>query len=169
MHKAAAGESREERVRQSKLAGIQKEDSSISYNSKNNTSVKPGSVYDYSSYLPIGNAVQKLTNWKNQGATICYLTSRRTKQEITTVSNMLKRFNFPDSQNLSFRQQGEDYKDVAERQRPDVLVEDDCESIGDEKEMVYPHIKPEFKKKIKLVVVKEFAGIDNLPDNPEKL
>jgi hypothetical protein len=43
------------------------------------------------------------------------------------------------------------------------LIEDDCESIGGEKEMVYPYIKKELKSKIKSVIIKEFEGIDNLP------
>lgn len=165
MPKVAEGVSREERVKQSNLAGIQREESSMQYNSETDVLVEPGSVYDYSSYIPNSNAVQKLTNWKNQGATIFYLTSRRTKQEIDGVSNVLERFNFPDKQNLLFRQQGEDYKDVAERIMPDILIEDDCESIGGEKEMTHPHIKPELKSKIKSIVVKEFAGIDDLPDS----
>ena len=48
---------------------------------------------------------------------------------------------------------------------PDVLVEDDCESIGGEVEMTYPHIRPELKPRIKSVVVREFGGIDHLPDD----
>lgn len=35
--------------------------------------------------------------------------------------------------------------------------------------MVYPHIKPELQQKIKSVVVKEFEGVDHLPDRLEKL
>lgn len=147
MHKVAVGVSREERVRQSKT----------------------GSVYDYSSYIPNGNAVQKLTNWKNQGATVYYLTSSRIKPEIKTIKSVLKKYNFPDSDNLHFRQQGEDYKDVAEKIMPDVLIEDDCESIGGEKEMVYPHIKPQVKEKMKSIIVKEFAGIDDLPNSLDAL
>jgi hypothetical protein len=63
----------------------------------------------------------------------------------------------------------EQYHDVAERVLPDVLIEDDCESIGGEKEMTYPHIKPELKAKIKSIVVKEFGGIDHLPDDTSAL
>ena len=48
---------------------------------------------------------------------------------------------------------------------PDVLIEDDCESIGGEKEMGYPHIKPELKRKMKSIVIKEFGGIDHLSDS----
>jgi hypothetical protein len=48
---------------------------------------------------------------------------------------------------------------------PDVFVEDDCESIGGDVQMTYPHIRPEVKAKIKAVVVPEAAGIDHLPDD----
>ena len=44
-----------------------------------------------------------------------------------------------------------------------MLIEDDCESIFGEIEMTYSYIRPEIKKKIKFVVVKEFVGIDHLP------
>jgi hypothetical protein len=129
----------------------------------------PNSVDDYSNYIPVGNAARKLTNWKNQGMTICYLSSRRIKPEIEAIKSVLIKYNFPDSDNLYFRQQGEEYKDVAEKIMPDILIEDDCESIGGEVEMTYPHIKPELKEKIKSVVIKEFSGIDSLPDNVNDL
>ncbi|MBI2543155.1 MAG: hypothetical protein HYW24_03145 [Candidatus Aenigmarchaeota archaeon] len=169
MHKAAEGHTREERVEQSRLGGIQREEASLAYNSKDDVPVEYGSVHDYSNYIPIGNAVKKLTGWSNQGAEIHYLTSRRVRKEIEAIKSLLQKHNFPDFENLHFRQQGENYKDVAERIIPDVLIEDDCESIGGGKEMVYPHIKPELKNKIKSVVVKEFGGIDDLPENLSEL
>ena len=54
-------------------------------------------------------------------------------------------------------------KDVAESIKPDILLEDDCESIGGQAEMVYPHIQPELQQGIASIVVKEFEGIDDLP------
>ena len=60
---------------------------------------------------------------------------------------------------------GKRYHDVAESVLPDLLIEDDCESIGGEREMAYPHLRPEFKAKIKSIAVKEFGGIDHLPDD----
>ena len=81
---------------------------------------------------------------------------------------VLKKYGFPDGQ-VFFRGSGEEYKDIAERIMPDILIEDDCESIGGEKEMVYPHIKPDLKSKIKSIVVKEFGGIDHLPDKVSAL
>jgi len=68
-----------------------------------------------------------------------------------------------------FRKEGEKYKDVAEKLMPDVLIEDNCESIGGEPEMTYPHINEDLKKKIKSIIVKEFGGIGHLPDDVHKL
>jgi len=162
--------SREERVKLSQSAGVQQEESTLAFNSVSQSSkVEPGSVYDFAGYLPAGHTVDKLNSWKKQGAQICYLTSRRIKSEIETIWAILEKYNFPDWKNLFFRRQGEDYKDVAERVRPDVLIEDDCESIGGEAEMTYPHIREDLKPKIKSIVVKEFQGIDHLPDSLEAL
>ncbi|KKQ81354.1 MAG: hypothetical protein UT04_C0075G0001, partial [Candidatus Daviesbacteria bacterium GW2011_GWF2_38_7] len=140
-------------------------EAALQYESKNDVPVQSYSIHDYLNYIPVGNAVQKLTNWANQGATIHYLSSRRIQPEVEAIKSVLKKYNLPNLDNLYYRQQGEDYKDVAARIMPDVLIEDDCESIGGEKEMTYTHIKPEFKNKIKSVVIKEFAGIDSLPDS----
>lgn len=70
---------------------------------------------------------------------------------------------------LRHSQKSEEYKDIAERIIPDILIEDDCESIGGAKEMTITNVIPKIKKKIKSIVVKEFAGIDDLPDDLSKL
>jgi len=167
--KISEGLNREEIVEQSRIEGIQREEVALQFESKNDVPIEPESVHDYSNYIPVGNAVKKLTDWKNRGASIYYLSSRRIKPEIEAIKSVLIKYNFPDSDNLYFRQQGEDYKDVAEKIMPDILIEDDCESIGGEIEMTYPHIKPELKEKIKSVIIKEFSGIDSLPDDIKDL
>jgi len=43
-------------------------------------------------------------------------------------------------------------------------LEDDCDCIGGKKEMTITYVGRDLKKKIKSIVVKEFAGIDDLPD-----
>lgn len=121
-------------------------------------------IDNFESYIPIGNAVEKIRSWNSQGSEICYLTSRETDKEIDDIKQVLKTNGFPEGE-LYFRKEGEQYKDVAERVIPDILVEDDCESIGGESEMTYPHIKQELKDKIKSIPVKEFGGIDHLPDS----
>lgn len=144
MHKNAQGKSREEIVKQSRENGE--------------------SVDDFANYIPIGNAPEKIKIWQEQGAEICYLTSRRELEEIGDIKNVLKKYHFPEGK-LYFRKDNEEYKDVAERISPDILVEDDCESIGGENEMTYPHINPEIQKRIKLIKIKEFSGIDHLVKN----
>lgn len=166
---SAKGKTREEIVAQSKAFGVQMEEKNIAYEDKAKYGTDSGDIHDYAGYIPVGNAVEKIKKWKNLGATIYYLSSRRTKNEIEAVKSVLKKYNFPDSENLLFRQQGEDYKDVAEKLMPNILIEDDCESIGGEKEMTYPNMNPEAKAKIHSIVVKEFRGIDYLPDDVSKL
>jgi hypothetical protein len=144
MHKNAQGKSREEIVKQSRE--------------------NEESVDDFLNYTPIGNAPEKIKVWQEQGAETCYLTSRRKKEEIEDIKNVLKKYHFPEGK-LYFRKEGEEYKDVAERVIPDVLVEDDCESIGGEDEMTHTHINPEIQKRIKLIKIKEFSGIDHLVKN----
>jgi hypothetical protein len=123
----------------------------------------PGPRY-FASSVPIGDCVAKIGEWKKQGATILYLTSRRRPEEVEIIRHVLSEHSLPDGE-LLFRRAREEYKDVAERASPDVIIEDNCESIGGEEEMAYPHIKKELKPRIKSIVVKEFGGIDHLPGN----
>lgn len=144
MHKNAEGKTREEIVRQV----------------LNN---EP-SVRDFISYIPVGNAAEKLKNWQKQGAEILYLSSHKNKDDVEKDKLVLEKYNFPEGP-VFWRQNGESYKDIAEKIIPDVLIEDDCESIGGEKEMTITFVKPDIKKKIKSVVIQEFGGIDDLPDD----
>jgi hypothetical protein len=127
-----------------------------------------GVPIDFRAEVPAGNAVEKLHTWKRQGAEIMYLTSRKSADEIQDIQAVLQKFGFPDGE-LFFRQGDEVYKDVAERLLPDILVEDDCESIGGEIEMTYPHIQEDMKVRIKSIVVPEAGGIDHLPDDLSEL
>jgi hypothetical protein len=149
IHPSAKGYSREDIVKQVK-------------------SGTDSSIHNWLTYIPIGNSVEKLQKWKSQGAKILYLTSRIKPREVEDIKSVLKKHGFPEGQ-LLFRQKGEEYKDVAEKAMPNVLIEDDCESIGGMKEMIITNIKPDLKKKIQSVVVKEFEGIDHLPDELENL
>lgn len=144
MHKSGLGRSREDRVRQ-----VVEDDPSIR---------------DFMSYVPIGEAAEKIRNWRNQGCEIRYLTSRTDPSEVNDIKKVLQKNNFPDGP-LLFRGENEDYRDVVERDAPDVLIEDDCESIGGAPEMTITHIRPEIKSKIKPIIAEEFGGIDHLPDD----
>ena len=118
----------------------------------------------FAASVPIGNSVKKVEAWKNQRSTILYLTFRRKPEEVDIIKEVLKKYRFPEGEVL-FRKKDEDYRSVAEKVMPDLIVEDDCESIGGEEEMTYPGIRPELKSKIGSIVVREFGGIDHLPDD----
>lgn len=148
MHESAARCTREERVKQVRR--------------------RNSSVYDYASYIPVGNVVRKLREWEKQGAEILYLSSHKIKTNIAKDKTVLEKYNFPKGK-IFFRRKGENYSEVAERILPDILIEDDCESIGGGEEIAYTYINPEVKRKIKSIVVKEFSGIDHLPDKIEAL
>lgn len=144
MHKGAIGRTREEIVSQ--------------------VVAEEPSVGQYSDYVPVGESVKKIKTWAGKGAAIIYLTSRK-GEEVGKIKSVLQRWDFPEG-SLEFRKEGEEYKDVIERVVPDILIEDDCESIGGVPEMVYPNLRLGLKSKIESVVVKEFEGIDGLSDDP---
>ncbi len=129
------------------------------------------SVSRFPEYIPNDNCLEKLHEWKNQGAQIWYLTSRTDPREIQAIQQILMNNQFPDYLNLVYRHNEETYADVATRVLPDILIEDDCESMGaeSESEMTYPNLSDEIKSKIKPIVVKEFGGIDHLPNDLNEL
>ena len=158
MHRNAVGATHEERLRQ----------------------VREGdkSIYNQTTYVPIGDAVQKLKKWKDQGAEIIYLSpltkskgvrddERAIDKYFQDEKEMLQRYSFPKG-NILHRERDEQYKDIIERIAPEVLIEDDCESIGED-EIGIMHVKSEIKKRIKSIIIKEFGGIDNLPDDLDEL
>jgi hypothetical protein len=148
MHQSAAGLTRDEIVKQ-----VQNHQ---------------GNPHDFASYIPIGKSVSKLNHWANGGVEIIYLTSRRKPAEIEAIRNVLNRHGFPQGR-LLFRQGKQEYQDIAEAVLPDVLVEDDCASIGGAEQMTITHVEPAVKQRIKSIVVREYGGIDLLPDNIESL
>lgn len=148
MHRNAATYSRNKRVQQVK---------------ENEESVR-----DYNSYIPIGNVVDKLQNWKDQGAEVTYLSSHLSEEDIEKDREVLRRFNFPDGK-IFWREKGKQYKDVVEELMPNILIEDDCESIGGQSEMAITNVVLEKAIKIISIPVQEFGGIDHLPDDINKL
>lgn len=101
---------------------------------------KDESIRDFASYVPVGDIVSKLQMWRAQGAEVLYLSSHRKAEDVEKDRLVLRKYGFPGDQ-IFYRQSGETYVAVVERTMPDVLIEDDCESIGGEVEMTLPHIR----------------------------
>ena len=118
------------------------------------------SLYNHNAYIPIGNSVNIINFWCDGGANIIYCTSRKKKQAYD-MANLLMRFGFP-GVFLAIREKKEKYKDIVENLRPDILIEDDCRSIGGAWQMCITNVSPEIKKNILSIVVPEFKGIDTL-------
>ncbi|MFA6296714.1 MAG: undecaprenyldiphospho-muramoylpentapeptide beta-N-acetylglucosaminyltransferase [Patescibacteria group bacterium] len=148
MHKKGLGESQEKIVLQVK---------------NNEPSVK-----DFANYIMIGHANEKLKKWQEQGAKILYLTSRISMDEVSQIGEVLAKNNFPEG-DLYYRKENQKYNNIIEYVKPDILIEDDCESNGGQKEMAITLVKPEIKNSIKSIVVKEFQGIDSLSDDVKLL
>ncbi len=148
MHRNAVGKSREQRVKQ--------------------VADRDESLYEFASYVPVDNAVRKLLAWNQRDVEIAYLSSHDQAVEVEKDKVVLRNYGFPEGQ-VFFRSGDENYADVVQRVVPDLLVEDDCESIGGEPEMVWPHLRPELKVKVKSIVVPEFGGLDHLPDDLSEL
>lgn len=74
---------------------------------------------------------------------------------------LLKNYGFCGTYLVS-REPRESYADIVETLQPDILIEDDCKSIGGAWQMCFTKVKPELKEKIKHISVPEFKGIDHL-------
>jgi hypothetical protein len=129
---------------------------------------KEQSVSDYQNYVPVGNASSKIMKWKDQGAEIFYLSGQQSQLEADDDKEILIRNNFPDCE-LLWREGTETFAEIAERIMPDILIEDDCESIGGAPQMTITNISSEKRSQIKSIVLPEFGGIDYLPDSIEQL
>jgi hypothetical protein len=145
MHRGAVGRTRAERVAQA-------------------CSGADPTVRDFASYVPVDGVVAKLRRWEDEGCRIDYLTSHRDPMDIAKDAGVLQRHGFPLGRILA-REPGESYADVVRREVPDVLIEDDCESIGDPAEITYQQMGPDLRARVKSIVVPEFGGIDHLPDS----
>lgn len=129
------------------------------------TILKPKSFlgsFDHKSYIPIGDCAAKIDRWQSQGAEIVYCTSRRGRQA-EQIARLLKRYGFGGTK-LYYRERGQKYKDLVEQIKPQVLIEDDCKSIGGKWQMCITDVTPLLKGQIISVVVPEFKGIDALAE-----
>lgn len=121
-----------------------------------------------SRYVPIGGCVSLIRLWREQGAEICYITSRKTPKAVGAVKKLLLGYGFAGSR-LYYRASKQAYSTLIEEARPDILIEDDCQSIGGAEQMCITHVKPAIRQAITSIAVNEFAGIDPLPPSLDEL
>jgi hypothetical protein len=67
------------------------------------------------------------------------------------------------------RGEGEGYGSLVERLSLDVLIEDDCESIGGAAETCAAQLSQAARRSLRCIVLPEFSGLSSLPDNPAEL
>lgn len=70
---------------------------------------------------------------------------------------------------LVSRESKERYQNLVEAIKPNILIEDDCKSIGGAWQMYITKVRPEIKEKIQAIIVPEFKGIDHLPTDIQQL
>lgn len=134
------------------------------------TILKPKSwlhLYSHNSYIPIDNAPELLKTWRMQGGNIIYCTSRKGEQA-ENIASILMQYSFPGNC-LVARDKGEKYKDIVEQIQPDILIEDDCKSIGGAWQLCIKKVRPEIKENIKSIIIPEFKGISHLPTGINEL
>jgi hypothetical protein len=135
------------------------------------TVLKPKSIfslYNHTSYIPIGNSVDIIKSWHDQGAEIVYCTSRKRGKQVSDIAELLKKYDFPGTR-LYYREAKQRYKDIVQTIIPDFLIEDDCKSIGGKWQMCITYVELPFKSRIKSIIVREFKGIDHLPSKITEL
>jgi hypothetical protein len=111
---------------------------------------KHPTVREYAAYVPVGEAVAKLRRWQDAGA-VDYLSSHGNPDDVALDALVLRTHGFPAGQVFA-RRPGESYGDVAGREAPDVLIEDDCESIGAD-QVTYLQIPPAVRDRIKSIII----------------
>ena len=111
------------------------------------------------SYVPIDNAIETLKKWQEEGYEIIYLTSLCGRRAMRMAQH-LDELGFVGSM-VGYRQPRQSYATLIKEEMPDILIEDDCLSVGGKENMCYNLLSEDIKKKIKHIVVKEFKGIDN--------
>jgi len=138
-----------------------------------------GSIADFANYIPIDKANEVLSEWKAGGVEIVYMSPHKNEADLNKDKQVLQRYNFPQGK-VVHRSFFRGYRKIVKMELPDVIIEDDCESIGamikerytflpdtvvgllKQKEMIYPCLQKKVKQKIKSIVVEEFSGIGTI-------
>lgn len=111
-------------------------------------------------YKPIGNTVKTINAWYDKGHEI-YLCSYVRKTRYDFIKSVVDFYGMRYTEILC-REKGEKYNEIVEQLKPDILIEDDCKSIGGLKKRCIADVKEEIKTGIQSIIVPEFIGIDSI-------
>lgn len=111
-------------------------------------------------YKPIENAVEIVNDWKEKGHEI-YLCSYVHKIRYKYIKSIMDFYGMKYTE-IICRSKREQYSEIVERLEPDLLIEDDCRSIGGQREWCITNVKDELKSKIHSIIVPEFKGIEDV-------
>lgn len=115
---------------------------------------------EFEAFALLGNAVEIVNTWQNEGHDI-YLCSYVRKGRYDIIKSIIDFYGMKYTDILC-RSKGEQYREIVEQLKSDILIEDDCKSIGGHKESCITNVKKELKSKIQSVIVPEFKGIDDI-------
>ena len=111
-------------------------------------------------YRPIGKAREIINALYEQGNEI-YLCSYVRDSRSRFIRKIMDHYGVRYTDILC-RNNKESYSDLVEQLCPDILIEDDCSSIGGEKKWCITGVNGVIRANIKSVIVREFGGIDHL-------
>lgn len=114
-------------------------------------------------YKPIGNAIEIVNGWQKQGYEI-YLCSYVRNRRYKFIKQIIDFYGMKYTEILC-REKGEQYSEIVEQIKPDILIEDDCKSIGGQKEWCITNVREKIKAGIRSIIVPEFRGIDDVKIN----
>lgn len=114
-------------------------------------------------YVPIENAVNIINELYDNGNEI-YLCSYARKNRHHFIKSVIDSYHIQYTEILC-RDKTEQYSDLVEKFIPDILIEDDCKSIGGEEQWCITNVREDIKRNIKSIIVEEFKGIDNIKDS----
>ena len=117
-------------------------------------------LFSKKGYIPIGNAVKTINELYNAGNEV-YLISYIKKNRYNYIKSVIDFYEINYTKILC-RDKKERYSDLVEKIHPNILIEDNCKSIGGEKHCCITNVSKDIKKTIKSIIVEEFKGIDSI-------
>ena len=118
-------------------------------------------------YIPIGNCIDKIISWSNQGFIISYATLKKNLENIERIKYFMETYNFPGNY-LRYRNKYVGFKDIIEGGLPEIIIYDNKKKVTWKNDISI--CKHDFNnEKMKQIVVKENEGIDSLPNSIREL